>query len=96
MTAVDSRPGSGGVPPDPAAGGGALGRATSGRRGDQSSPGSQSFSDVGVTPPFRLEVKRLASTGIAAGYAGGTFHPIELVTRQAAAAFVHRHARADL
>jgi hypothetical protein len=55
-------------------------------------PTPPTFSDVGVSHPFRTEVEWLADAGIAGGYDGGTFRPSNPVSRQAMAAFLYRRA----
>ncbi len=55
-------------------------------------PVTPSFSDVPASHPFYTEIEWLASTGVAAGYADGSFRPTVKVTRQATAAFLHRYA----
>jgi hypothetical protein len=49
-----------------------------------------SFSDVPAGHPFATEITWLVREGIASGYTDGTFRPGACVTRQAAAAFLHR------
>lgn len=53
-------------------------------------PTAATFSDVAVDAAFFPSIEWLASTGITTGYADGTFHPVEAVSRQAMAAFLHR------
>ena len=48
------------------------------------------YTDVPVTAPFCGEIAWMKSTGITTGYPGGTFHPGDVVQRQAMAAFLHR------
>jgi hypothetical protein len=48
------------------------------------------FRDVGARHPFRTEIGWLAGTGITRGYPDGTFRPTAPVSRDAAAAFLHR------
>jgi hypothetical protein len=55
-------------------------------------PTSPTFSDVGVDHPFLTEVEWLAGSGIASGFADGTFRPSLPVSRQAMAAFLYRRA----
>ncbi len=50
------------------------------------------FEDVDDTHPFQREISWMAATGLTAGYADGTFRPAAPVSRQAMAAFLHRHA----
>jgi hypothetical protein len=50
------------------------------------------FPDVGSTHPFLTEISWLASTGITAGFADGTFRPQDSVKRQAMGAFLYRMA----
>jgi len=54
-------------------------------------PGPLSFSDVPSGHPFETEIGWLASTGITAGYADGTFRPTNAVTRQAMASFLYKY-----
>ncbi|MCC5953410.1 MAG: S-layer homology domain-containing protein [Acidimicrobiia bacterium] len=63
---------------------------------DEEIPASTSpFSDVGPDHPFAAEIAWLAGSGIAQGFADGTFRPGAPVSRQAMAAFLHRlHERA--
>jgi hypothetical protein len=51
---------------------------------------SHDFSDVPDSNAFHGDISWLASTGIAAGFPDGTFHPSDPVSRQALAAFLHR------
>jgi hypothetical protein len=53
-------------------------------------PSSPTFSDVPLGHPFQAAVEMLAISGMSRGYADGTFHPVESVTRQSAAAFLGR------
>lgn len=48
------------------------------------------FSDVSSTNPLRPAIAWAVEWGIAAGFADGGFHPGAVVSRQAAAAFLHR------
>jgi hypothetical protein len=50
------------------------------------------FRDVPTNHPFYTEIAWLASTGVASGYANGTFQPGTTVSRQAMGAFLHRFA----
>lgn len=50
------------------------------------------FSDVGPTHLFHDAIAWLAATGIAAGYADGTFRPTLTANRGTAASFLARHA----
>jgi hypothetical protein len=50
------------------------------------------FSDVGDDHPFRDAIAWMTSSGLAQGYSDGTFRPGELLSRQAAAAYLHRLA----
>jgi hypothetical protein len=52
------------------------------------------FSDVAIDHPFCAQIARLVANGIANGYDDGTFQPGAGLTRQAAAAFLHRWADA--
>ena len=56
---------------------------------------THSFSDVPPTNPFHDDIAWLAENGIADGYADGTFHPGDPLSRQAAAAMLRRVAGAD-
>jgi len=49
------------------------------------------FSDVSLHHPFVDDVNWLAGTGTAMGYDDGTYHPEEMVERQAMAAFLYRN-----
>lgn len=55
----------------------------------------QWFTDVPVTHPFCGEITWLAGTGIATGYADGTFHPSSPIARDAVAAMLHRYRDAS-
>jgi hypothetical protein len=59
-------------------------------------PATPSFSDVPTTNPFFNEIEWMKSQGITNGYADGTFHPLEAVSRQAMAAFLARLGNGDL
>lgn len=48
------------------------------------------FSDVAPDHPFATEIAWAAATGVSSGFGDGTFRPADCVTRQAAAAFLHR------
>ncbi|TSD62352.1 S-layer homology domain-containing protein [Aeromicrobium piscarium] len=48
------------------------------------------FTDVPADHQFATEISWLAQTGVATGYADGTFRPDGAVERQAMAAFLHR------
>jgi hypothetical protein len=48
--------------------------------------------DVPYDHPFYADIAWLVETGIATGYADGTFQPAGVVTRQATAAFLYRFA----
>ncbi len=48
------------------------------------------FSDVGTTATFCGEIRWLVDTKIATGFGDGTFRPRDIVSRQAAAAFLAR------
>jgi hypothetical protein len=52
--------------------------------------GTGTFSDVPGDHPFAPEIGWAAGSGVAQGYADGTFHPGAPVSRQAMAAFLHR------
>lgn len=49
------------------------------------------FSDVSDSNPFQDAIRWLASEGVINGWADGTFRPTLPVSRQAAAAFLHRY-----
>lgn len=49
------------------------------------------FPDVPADHPFHDEITWLASTGITGGFGDGTFRPGADISRQAVAAFLHRH-----
>jgi len=53
------------------------------------------FPDVAESHPFYTEIMWSASVGITDGYPDGTFRPTDLVTRQAAAAFLFRASGAE-
>jgi hypothetical protein len=55
-------------------------------------PGTPSFSDVGTSHQFRLEIEWLAAEGISTGYEDGRFLPLASISRQAMAAFMYRYA----
>jgi hypothetical protein len=55
-------------------------------------PPTPTFTDVGTTHPFFLEVEWMADEGISTGYPGGTYRPAAAVTRQAMSAFLYRLA----
>jgi len=48
------------------------------------------FADVGPLVPFCAEIQWLQALHIVTGYADGTFHPYDPVSRQAMAAFLRR------
>ena len=50
------------------------------------------FDDVGADHPFHDEIAWMAESGLADGFDDGTFRPGQVVTRQAAAAFLYRYA----
>ena len=52
------------------------------------------WQDVGFSHPFCAEIARLAADNVIAGFDDRTFRPTAAVTRQAAAAFLHRQAGA--
>ncbi len=54
-------------------------------------PETATFTDVAVGSTFFAEVEWLASLGVIKGYLDGGFHPTAPVTRQAAAAMLHRY-----
>jgi hypothetical protein len=51
-------------------------------------PGTPTFSDVPTTNPFYLQVEWMTAEGIAAGFPGGIFKPLDPVKRQQMARFV--------
>lgn len=55
-------------------------------------PAKSPFKDVAVSHPFYREISWAAASGIAGGYADGTFRPLEQVSRAAVAAFLYRAA----
>ncbi|NQX11996.1 S-layer homology domain-containing protein [Microbacteriaceae bacterium VKM Ac-2855] len=54
-------------------------------------PVSGSFSDVPPSNPFFAQIEWMKTEGISTGYPDGTFRPLDSVTRQAMAAFLHRY-----
>lgn len=50
------------------------------------------FIDVPDTHKFLREIKWMKSSGLTTGYADGSFHPQESLTREAMAAFLYRQA----
>jgi hypothetical protein len=52
------------------------------------------FTDVPVGHPFDDEIAWLDDEGVAAGYPDGTFRPVAVMSRQAAAAFMFRYDQA--
>jgi len=54
-------------------------------------PPTQTFTDT-VDNAFRTEITAMRSVGVAGGYTDGTFRPRGTITREAAAAMVHRAA----
>jgi hypothetical protein len=54
------------------------------------------FDDVPTTHPFAIEISWLVEEQISTGYADGGFHPLDAVSRQAMAAFLHRMAGTPL
>ncbi len=55
-------------------------------------PATPTFSDVPTTHRFYTEIEWLAQSGIAGGYADGTFKPSGVVSRQAVASFLYKFA----
>jgi hypothetical protein len=55
-------------------------------------PAAPTFIDVGIAHPFYAAIEWAVAEGIVAGYDDGTFRPTAVVSRQAAAAFLHRNA----
>ena len=54
-------------------------------------PAGRNFSDVGANNQFYREIMWLKDTGIATGWADGTFRPWQPVERGAMAAFIYRY-----
>lgn len=54
--------------------------------------GNPPFRDVSVNSPFCADIAWLRSAGLSAGWADGTFHPGEAISREALAAFLYRLA----
>ena len=54
-------------------------------------PAGRNFSDVGANNQFYREIMWLKGTGIATGWADGTFRPWQPVERGAMAAFIYRY-----
>lgn len=54
----------------------------------------QTFTDVPPSSAFAADIDWLVHQGIATGFADGSFHPVQAVTRQAFAAFLYRYAHA--
>jgi hypothetical protein len=57
----------------------------------RTSPGAP-FRDVGPAHPFVADIAWMAEQGLTTGYADGTFRPATPITRQSAAALLHRLA----
>ena len=55
-------------------------------------PEEATFSDVAPSNQFFADVEWMATVGVSAGYADGTFRPGTPVSRQAMSAFLHRFA----
>ena len=55
-------------------------------------PATPSFSDVPVGAPFYASIEWMRYAAITNGFADGSYHPADPVTRQAMAAFLHRLA----
>jgi len=51
-------------------------------------PSTPTFSDVGVSHPFRVELEWKVAEGVGAGFSDGTFRPTTGVSRQAAASWL--------
>ena len=51
---------------------------------------SHNFNDVPSNHPFHAEISAVADAGIARGFGDGGYHPSDVVTRQAMAAFLER------
>lgn len=67
---------------------------TSGKTGGSTAGTTKtySFKDVPASHPFYNDITWMAQKGITTGYADGTFHPSESVSRAAFAAFMYRMA----
>jgi Tol biopolymer transport system component len=59
---------------------------------DHEPPTTAPFTDVPATHPFATEIDWAADQDITTGYPDGTYRPSNPVTRQTAAAFLHRYA----
>ncbi|OWY63393.1 hypothetical protein B7486_53370, partial [cyanobacterium TDX16] len=57
---------------------------------DEPAPPAATFDDVSPTHPFFAAIEWAAAEGLVTGYDDGTFRPGAIVTRRAAAAFLHR------
>jgi hypothetical protein len=55
-------------------------------------PFPPTFSDVGTSHPFRLEIEWLVDNAVTGGFPDGTYKPGASVTRQSMAAFLHRYS----
>jgi len=53
-------------------------------------PGVPTFSDVPTSHPFFAEVEWMAAEGVTTGFPGGTYRPLQGVTRQSMSAFMYR------
>ncbi|OWY59980.1 hypothetical protein B7486_71660 [cyanobacterium TDX16] len=56
--------------------------------------GAPTYPDVGAAHPFFAEIEWMDQEQITEGYPDGTFRPLDPVSRQAMAAFLHRVAGA--
>ncbi|NQX11547.1 S-layer homology domain-containing protein [Microbacteriaceae bacterium VKM Ac-2855] len=59
--------------------------------GSTYTPATPTFSDVPKSNPFWSQIEWMAAEGITTGYPDGTFRPLDAVTRQSMAAFLHRY-----
>jgi hypothetical protein len=55
-------------------------------------PSAATFDDVPTGHPFFAEIEWLVAEDLASGYPDGTFHPLDVITRQSAAALLYRLA----
>ncbi|MCC9198301.1 S8 family serine peptidase [Arthrobacter sp. zg-Y820] len=53
-------------------------------------PGAASFTDVPTADQFHREISWMKDSGVSTGYPDSSFHPLEDVSREAMAAFIHR------
>jgi len=57
-----------------------------------SAPGTPSFNDVPTSNPFYLQIEWMFAEGVANGFPGGLFKPLDPVKRQQMANFMHNFA----